>query len=229
MKNTLAENMLRFAPKNLGAKDIKTLKRLAEQGEVAADAAKPQVAIELGESLTYLSGLLNDAAKYTIIPIGKGGVPSAILTKQQAVSYSTGIPNLNFFAANNVTITQDPSANTLAKGTIGTPFVPANIIFPCDIAKGSVPAGTYKMQATKIDPRTNFCEISSGKLVQDQINQIKGLLDRMQIQSRPQSMHACFAKLIMGAQSFLRAGYSDYAAKQQFLNNVATDGKTMLF
>jgi hypothetical protein len=31
MKNTLAENMLRFAPKNLGAKDIKTLKRLAEQ------------------------------------------------------------------------------------------------------------------------------------------------------------------------------------------------------
>ena len=35
MKNTLAENMLRFAPKNLGAKDIKTLKRLAEQGAVA--------------------------------------------------------------------------------------------------------------------------------------------------------------------------------------------------
>jgi hypothetical protein len=31
MKNTLAENMLRFAPKNLKANDIKTLKRLAEQ------------------------------------------------------------------------------------------------------------------------------------------------------------------------------------------------------
>lgn len=31
MKNTLAENMLRFAPKNLKASDIKTLKQLAEQ------------------------------------------------------------------------------------------------------------------------------------------------------------------------------------------------------
>jgi hypothetical protein len=31
MKNTLAENMLRFAPKNLKASNIKTLKRLAEQ------------------------------------------------------------------------------------------------------------------------------------------------------------------------------------------------------
>jgi len=35
MKNTLAENMLRFAPKNLKANDIKTLKRLAEQTPVA--------------------------------------------------------------------------------------------------------------------------------------------------------------------------------------------------
>lgn len=229
MKNTLAENMLRFAPKNLGAKDIKTLKRLAEQGEVAAEAAKPQVAIEIGQSKTYLTGLLNDPAKYVYIPYGKDGIPSAVLTKQQAVSYDAGVPNLRFIAANNVTMTNDISGDAFKQGKLGTPTNSPNMIFPCTIAKGAVEGGTYAMQYTKYDPRTVFCPITTGELVDDQIAAIKGLLDRMKIESRPQSMHACFAKLIIGAQSYLTAGYSDYSAKQQFLNNVATDSKTLLF
>jgi len=48
MKNTLAENMLRFAPKNLKASNIKTLKRLVEQEVVAQQLFAP-----LAEQASY--------------------------------------------------------------------------------------------------------------------------------------------------------------------------------
>lgn len=43
MKNTLAENLLRFAPKNLDAKTIEKLQQIAEQTTATPTAATPKV------------------------------------------------------------------------------------------------------------------------------------------------------------------------------------------
>jgi hypothetical protein len=61
MKNILAENMLRFGPKNLNSKSIQTLKQLAEQTELPTaklDSIAPGAA-------AWLTTTLKDASKAT--------------------------------------------------------------------------------------------------------------------------------------------------------------------
>jgi hypothetical protein len=122
MKNTLAENMLRFAPKNLKANDIKTLKRLAEQTDIVKKPYAP-----LDEQLTYnavntILTATEPGVKWLYIPTNPG-TPIITMPAGSAIASATIAPNNRLIACKSFKITNSPENEGTATSTAGQIFI----------------------------------------------------------------------------------------------------------
>lgn len=222
MKNTLAENMLRFAPKNLGASDIKTLKQLAEQGEVAQKPTSTSLQYiqtyniggQLKANTTWISAPFNGGTTYWLKP-------------NLAVAQPIGQKGIRLVAG-------ETSQNKA--GSKITPIGP--IIFGTDIyfdptqndmtgAASAQEAGNAVGNSAYVG---KYCNILAGKTCQDQLNAISQLLGDIGVtQVTNAAVVKGVANLIMNMQAVLNSNYDDYntniktleyaAAKGQFLPN----------
>lgn len=222
MKNTLAENMLRFAPKNLKANDIKTLKRLAEQGEVAQKPTSTSLQYiqtyniggQLKANTTWISAPFNGGTTYWLKP-------------NLAVAQPIGQKGIRLVAG-------ETSQNKA--GSKITPIGP--IIFGTDIyfdptqndMTGAASAQEAGNAVGDVAYVGKYCKILSNATCQDQLNVISELLGNIGVtQVTNTAVVKGVANLIMNIQAVLNSNYDDYntniktleyaAAKGQFLPN----------
>jgi hypothetical protein len=222
MKNTLAENMLRFAPKNLKANDIKTLKSLAEQGDVAQKPTSTSLQYiqtyniggQLKANTTWISAPFNGGTTYWLKP-------------NLAVAQPIGQKGIRLVAG-------ETSFNKA--GSKMSPL--GSIIFGTDIhfestqndmtgAASAQEAGNAVGNSAYVG---KYCKILTGSTCQDQLNAISQLLGNIGVTqvTNPEVVKGV-ANLIMNLRQLLNIGYSDYdtniktleyaAAKGQFLPN----------
>ena len=221
MKNTLAENMLRFAPKNLGAKDIKTLKRLAEQA-----AQNPE-----STSLQYVpayntGGTLQSASEYITAPFN-GGTTYWLKSGYAAAAPISNILNL----VGGLNIQQNKMGGALS--SIGDRIFITDLYFAgtkTDQETGKTipnPSGaTDSQSAGKAVGDKKYvgraCNIEAS-LVQAQLNKISAMLRGNQI--------AINTDVIKGVASLIlslnRIGvkYIDFSEKSKELTDASTTGE----
>jgi hypothetical protein len=223
MKNTLAENMLRFAPKNLGAKDIKILKRLAEQQTPQSTSLQYVPAYNTG-------GILTANSEYIAAPFTNGttywlksnqSAAQRITTTQKLVAgfgiqeNTNGSPMKKLFNGNCIFVT-----DLFFSATKTDPVTGKQIENPSG-ATDTQSAGNEKGDKKYVG---NVCFIKTNVIVQEQLNSISTMLKAIPINITNEDVIKGVAKLII---SLVEMGvkYNDFSQKSEELTNAKTNGK----